>query len=117
MMEARLLLILQRFPASCSNPQVIILIVEAVGGLVTGQQGIALLVRLTSSATQKEKEAADAAELVASGKVGSLKTPHQVDSLVQTCRCQFRCLPSAMQRAGLCCGWCPVPAVGCSSTE
>lgn len=57
--------------ALCFNPQVIILIVEAVGGLVTGQQGIALLVRLTSSATQKEKEAADAAELVASGKVGS----------------------------------------------
>lgn len=49
--------------------QVIILIIEAIGGLITGQQGIALLARLTSPTTLKEKEAADIADLVKSGKV------------------------------------------------
>lgn len=42
---------------------------EAVGGLVAGQQGLALVARLTSSRTLEEEREAGIAELVASGKV------------------------------------------------
>ena len=42
---------------------------EALGGLVAGQQGLALVARLTSSRTLEEEREAGIAELVASGKV------------------------------------------------
>jgi hypothetical protein len=49
--------------------QVVILVFEAVGGLVAGQQGLALVARLTSSRTLEEEREAGIAQLVASGKV------------------------------------------------
>ena len=42
---------------------------EAIGGLVAGQQGFALVARLISSRTLEEEREASIAELVASGKV------------------------------------------------
>lgn len=60
-------------PSECraSTPplQVVVLVFEALGGLVAGQQGLALVARLTSSRTLAEEREAGIAELVASGKV------------------------------------------------
>ena len=49
---------------------------EAVGGLVAGQQGLALVARLTSSRTLEEEREAGIAELVASGKVTAVLVSH-----------------------------------------
>ena len=49
--------------------QVVVLVFEALGGVVAGQQGLALVARLTSSRTLAEEREAGIAELVASGKV------------------------------------------------
>lgn len=51
--------------------QVVVLVVEALTGLATGQQGVALLARLDSVRTLKEEHDEGVAKLVASGKVGS----------------------------------------------
>ena len=54
--------------AATGSRQAVVLVAEALSGLVTGLQGAALLARLTKPTRVREEEEAEIAELVNSGK-------------------------------------------------